>query len=275
MPLLYLAVRANYSLMLPVDRAYLAASIAFCLCALAWRLLWRESYTRWRDAVQATLRLSMFVSDSRWRLFQGLVAEGQAPGVAAQELGLRAYIRAATELVWASLVPLLLLVPFVHPVMLWMHLPCQAFAVARVLQHNAFVCSSPTMRGSSSVEAVAEALHGAMGYLVLLSPAPLLVPQRQELQGRAEAHIIHCTTTLGMLQLCLGLAVPVAVQALGETQRFAQVWARLQAQQGGRAHMGVTERLYAWLGTQISRLARWDVVALFAVASWHLLILLC
>ncbi len=86
--------------------------------------------------------MSVFVTGTSWRLFQSLAVGPpplEAPTVASQWGPAGAHAIALAQLVWASLVPLLLMLPLVHPVSLWLHLPVQAFAVGRVLQHNKFV----------------------------------------------------------------------------------------------------------------------------------------
>lgn len=109
--------------------------------------------------MQTALRVGVFATGSRWRLFWALAVENKRGEPAMVAAGFVRQCRAALELVWASQVPLLLTLPLVHPVCFWLHLPAQAFAVARLIQRNDLVYNGLALASSRAVAAVVDFLH--------------------------------------------------------------------------------------------------------------------
>ncbi|GAB4821906.1 hypothetical protein N2152v2_008952 [Parachlorella kessleri] len=273
LPLVFLTSQAEVRL--TQDKAYLAACMALCLLGMGWRLVAPRSYCHWRDWVQFALRISVFASNSRWRLLASPEPGDAGPSSAlaeAEALPTAAHLKSYVQLVTASLVPTLLMLPLVHPTNLWLHLPAQAFAVYQAMRHKRFICRSTLLFCEGAVVAAAAEVYGMLIWVPsLFSQAPVALP-KETISSLPDREV--CAVVMALLQLLVGFVVPAVAQLVVEKQeflQFAQQWRRRQQQDSssGSAPTGWTASLYSWLMYSSGGLLRWEAVLLVAITAWY------
>ncbi|GAB4819720.1 hypothetical protein N2152v2_006766 [Parachlorella kessleri] len=188
---------------LPLVAWHVAAGKAAYLLALAgllaWNLLARNTYVRWRSAIYTTLRLHAFVDPNSRQIWTTFV--NQPPiwqkGALAEPLNFAALLASLLGQSWAGLMALFALS---HAVPLWLHVPVQLACLASAATHNDSFCSSALLDNETARRLV-HLLYSCMDQLLVVVPLPMW-PLQPVLFPTA------CRRLALMKQVVVGLMLP-------------------------------------------------------------------
>lgn len=158
----------------------------------------------------------------------------------------------------------------------------QAIAAATLASsgYTRDVCSTLPL-ASPGAQAFVDVIYVLMDWVAVCLPFPLAPPSI----ARPGTHTSRCQAVLTLLQLSIGLALPVALMAVAECQEYA-AWRGAQQQQrvagsgggGGNGDSGWREAVYGRAQGWIDgvRCSPWRVgmhAVQWAALAWHALVL--
>eukprot|EP00887_Chlorella_sp_A99_P002911 scaffold6.g2911.t1 len=215
------------------------------LAVARWRSSHFDAYCCWRQWPTAVLHTAPFIFDICARVFEALAQRGdtwsQGSGLA-QALGL------AFTLGFFSDAAVLVIMGMARQTTLPLNTVMQVIAVASVTRHNTAICSTPLFvcpRARHHMQLV----YNWLGYLNVMVPLPLAVLE-------PGTPLSRCRCVFAMLQLVLGLAVPLGWAAIRESRTYARAW---DAHRAGEVAYGRGDQAEQenWRGPMYRRIDAW------------------